>query len=335
MDSSGINGLRSPGLSFIRLDTPSRTGEARSLAMAAHRAAATGDAGAAAAARQFQAVFLMEMLKPLTESLSRNPMAPDGAGSGSEIYDWFWREALATELTHGWPLPEMPGVAGAVRNQPGETVPITAADRFRGAPAPLVPADLSSRMHLPPSIRHTLSPPAVSGAREARAGTAPGPATQPGPPPAPSGPLPASPPGSPPGAGTAGLIDTYAVRAGRLFGVSPNLVRAVVEVESSWRTDAVSPRGAVGLMQLMPRTAAEMGVRDSTDAWQNMYGGTKYLSRQLERFGSLEKALAAYNAGPTAVSRHDGIPPYRETQNYVRRVIDVKARFDRQFPRDI
>lgn len=314
MNSGGINWLNTPDPSFMGLEAASLPGGARSLAMAAHRAAATGDARAARAAREFQALFLMEMLKPLTEGLSRNPMAPEGAGSGSGIYDWFWREALATDLAQGWPLPEIPGAADRGVDPPRPEGTIPAADRFRGVPSRVVPADVSSRMQLPPSIRQTLAPPATGEAPEVGAVADPGPAREPGP---------------------GGVINTYAVRAGRLFGVSPNLVRAVVEVESGGRTHVISPKGAVGLMQLMPQTAAEMGVRDSTDAWQNMYGGTKYLSRQLERFGSLENALAAYNAGPTAVARHGGIPPYRETQNYVRRVTDAKVRFDRQFPRDI
>jgi len=194
-------------------------------------------------------------------------------------------------------------------------------------------------MNLPPSIRQTMGPAdegeASTGATDTgaaatggtgRAGATTG---------SPSADGASSRPAAAQAVDRSGGLDALAVRAGRLLGVSPNLVRAVVEVESGGRTHAASPKGAVGLMQLMPGTAAEMGVRDSTDAWQNLYGGTKYLSRQLERFGSLDKALAAYNAGPTAVVRHGGIPPYRETRNYVRRVTEAKARYDLEFPRDI
>jgi len=131
---------------------------------------------------------------------------------------------------------------------------------------------------------------------------------------------------------TSALPDDLIARAGRLFDLPVNLLRAVVQVESGGKPDAVSPSGAVGLMQLMPGTARELGVDDSKDPWQNIVGGAKYLARQLQRFGGLEEALAAYNAGPGAVARHGGIPPYAETRNYVERVLDLKARFDRSDP---
>lgn len=131
---------------------------------------------------------------------------------------------------------------------------------------------------------------------------------------------------------TPSLPDELLARAGRLFDLPVNLLRAVVQVESGGRPDAVSPAGAVGLMQLMPATARELGVENSKDPWQNIAGGAKYLARQLQRFGQLEEALAAYNAGPGAVARHGGIPPYAETRNYVERVLDLKARFDRSDP---
>lgn len=350
-DSGVPCGLRAPDLSLHSLVANARKGGARPLAMAAHRAAASGDARASRAAREFQALFLMEMLKPLTESLGRNPLAPDGAGTGSGIYDWFWQEALATELAAGWPLPAIPGVAEAAGVSDaapaaagsGTTVrdagPGSAAGSLRGTHAPVIPSRIASRMNLPPSIRQTLEPSAgVEAAPGAGAAdsAAPGGAGRAGATPGPPSPGRTAPrPAAVRAPDRAGGINALAARAGRLFGVSPNLVRAVVEVESGGRTHAVSPKGAVGLMQLMPGTAAELGVRDSTDAWQNLYGGTKYLSRQLERFGSVDKALAAYNAGPTAVARHDGIPPYRETQNYVLRVMEAKARYDGEYPRDI
>ena len=123
-------------------------------------------------------------------------------------------------------------------------------------------------------------------------------------------------------------------KAGRLFRLPVNLVRAVVQVESGGRSDAVSPKGAVGLMQVMPGTAQEMGARDPRNPWENLYAGVKYLSRQLERFGSLEHALAAYNAGPSAVEKHHGVPPFPETRTYVRRVLEAKARLDQSHPQD-
>jgi soluble lytic murein transglycosylase-like protein len=107
-------------------------------------------------------------------------------------------------------------------------------------------------------------------------------------------------------------------------GVDPKLVAAVAWTESGFRGDAVSGAGAQGLMQLMPATAAGLGV-DPRDPRQNLEGGARYLAEQLDRFGRVDLALAAYNAGPGAVARHGGIPPYPETRAYVDRVLERLA----------
>lgn len=106
------------------------------------------------------------------------------------------------------------------------------------------------------------------------------------------------------------------VDAAKTHGLDPALLQALAWQESRGRMDAVSPKGALGVMQLMPGTAAELGVRPD-DLVENIRGGALYLRRQLDRFGSIPLALAAYNAGPGAVLRYGGIPPYRETRNYV------------------
>jgi soluble lytic murein transglycosylase-like protein len=105
-------------------------------------------------------------------------------------------------------------------------------------------------------------------------------------------------------------------------GLPQELISAVIAAESGYRPDAVSSAGALGLMQLMPGTARSLGVEDPLDPRQNVLGGSRYLSQQLQQFGSVEKALAAYNAGPHAVQRYGGIPPYPETEHYVRRVMN-------------
>ena len=110
-------------------------------------------------------------------------------------------------------------------------------------------------------------------------------------------------------------------RASARYGLDPQLVAAVIRVESNFDTLAESPKGAQGLMQLMPETQAYLGVGDPFDAEANVAAGSDYLRQQLDRFGSLELALAAYNAGPGTVIRYGGIPPFPETQAYVDRVL--------------
>ena len=104
------------------------------------------------------------------------------------------------------------------------------------------------------------------------------------------------------------------------YGLPRQLVRSVMAAESNFQQQAISPKGAIGLMQLMPETAALLGV-DPFDPVQNVDGGTRYLRDLLERYnGGLHHALAAYNAGPQAVDKYNGVPPYRETVNYVARI---------------
>ena len=109
--------------------------------------------------------------------------------------------------------------------------------------------------------------------------------------------------------------------AAERYGVDTRLVEAIVQTESAGNPTAVSPKGARGLMQLMPERAAELGVRDSFDPTQNVDGGVRHMRDLLQRFGGdVTLALAAYNAGEAAVRAHGGVPPYAETREYVRRV---------------
>ncbi|MEV7431633.1 transglycosylase SLT domain-containing protein [Nocardioides sp. NPDC092400] len=110
-------------------------------------------------------------------------------------------------------------------------------------------------------------------------------------------------------------------RAATTYGVDAGLLSAIARQESGYRADAVSPVGAQGLMQLMPATARGLGVADSFDPAQAVDGAARLVRDLLDRFGRTDLALAAYNAGPGAVLRYDGIPPYPETQNYVRSVL--------------
>lgn len=115
--------------------------------------------------------------------------------------------------------------------------------------------------------------------------------------------------------------DRHIDRAAQKYKLDPNLLRAVIKSESNFNPEAISKAGAKGLMQLVDTTASDMGVEDVFDPEQNLDGGAKYLRKLLDQFGDTELALAAYNAGPGTVKRYGGIPPYPETQNYVRNIM--------------
>lgn len=125
-----------------------------------------------------------------------------------------------------------------------------------------------------------------------------------------------------------GWVLEYADRCSRANNLSPALIRAIIRAESNGQRYAVSPKGAQGMMQLMPFTAKRMNVSDPFDPIENIEGGVKYLKELIETFGGdLVHAVAAYNAGPAAVKKYGGIPPYDETRTYVKRVMNYYRQY--------
>ncbi|MCL1927033.1 MAG: lytic transglycosylase domain-containing protein [Syntrophorhabdaceae bacterium] len=123
-------------------------------------------------------------------------------------------------------------------------------------------------------------------------------------------------------------LSEYVKHYCKVHGMSPALVHAIIKAESDGRRTAVSSKGAQGMMQLMPFTSVQMDVKDPFDPLENVEGGIKYLKGLLVAFdGNITKAVAAYNAGPNAVRKHGGVPPYKETREYVKRVLTLYRQY--------
>ncbi len=126
-------------------------------------------------------------------------------------------------------------------------------------------------------------------------------------------------------------IEDLIVRLSKKHGVDPALVKAVVEVESNFDPKAMSSVGAKGLMQIMPDTAKDLGIKDPFDPEDNLEGGIRYLKRLLNKYDNdISLALAAYNAGPGNVDKHNGVPPFTETRNYVRKVLKAYTKYTQE-----
>lgn len=274
---------------------------------------------------ELRAAFLREMLAPLVESLSSG-LSGNASSAGQDVYEYFVSEALSRPLAEGWPLPPIAALAqGGTQGATATTLGLTLGRLPGSAASAGVPvtegAGLTSQAAI--GLPHggtrggALEGGNTNAAIADRAALGDGTASRGGATIEPSaeGPI---------RRGAARTrIDDLVAGAAREFALPESLLQAMVQVESSGNPRAVSPKGAQGLLQLMPGTAREVGVEDPFDAEQNLRGGAAYLARQLERFGDLPRALAAYNAGPGAVAKHGGIPPYPETRAYVERVLGL------------
>lgn len=127
---------------------------------------------------------------------------------------------------------------------------------------------------------------------------------------------------------TSDRYDDYIREASRRHGVSFSLIKAIIKAESDFNPRAVSKKGALGLMQIMPQNVKILKINDPFDPFENIMGGAQYFKKLLKRFkGKISLSLAAYNAGPTAVEKYKSIPPYKETENYVEKVMKYYAQY--------
>jgi Rod binding domain-containing protein len=260
------------------------------------------------AAKQFEALFSYQLLKVMRETIPDNPLAdgvPMANGAGKDIFTQLFDMEVAQKMTGNGrtSLADLlyKSMEKAVDAQFGQKPEIPAIKSLRAEQPESIPIhrnpveDLPKRLPIPlhrtsEIISQDLHQMDISGDP---------------------------------------IVDKYGdlIRnAAKTANLKPELVYAVIKHESAGDTTAISPKGAKGLMQLMDSTAADYGVSDPSDPVRNVEAGTRYLSDLVRRFdGDIRTALAAYNAGPGTVERHGGVPPYKETREYIERIIDTMS----------
>lgn len=288
------------------------------------------------AVKEFEAVLVGYMLKSMRSSIPKEEMSGEGYGAG--LMEGMFDIELARHVSRGSNL----GLGEMLYKKiTGEEMPSTVPTSHQGTPGGLATSAAASAQAGESVLSATASSGRASDStRTAAPGTSPRKSTATGYPVLPGMSSESSLRGP---SQEPSLPDTVRQRveslspiiseAAQEHGVDAQLLKAVIATESAGRVTAQSPKRAKGLMQLIDSTATAMGVRNVWDPRQNVQGGAKYLGQLLERFqGNVENALASYNAGPGAVDRYQGIPPYKETQEYVERVLQYLRDFSQQEP---
>ena len=262
------------------------------------------------ATKEFEAYFMLYMLKSMRETIPKSGLLEEGLGD--DIYASMFDEELSKKIAGTSPgslselLYKSLEKTLVAENQDVNSAEVTNKVKSHMEPLPLQ-SPAYKPIHVPsPAVVKISQQPGTSAQKSEKISDAT--------------------PRRAPKVTSDPILEKYGssiVEASRQFNVSPRLIYSVIATESGGRHDVVSPRGAKGLMQLADSTAEQMGVSDSLNPHENIVGGTKYLRELLDRYdGDLRLTLAAYNAGPGAVSRFKGVPPYSETQEYVEKVLE-------------
>jgi len=278
------------------------------------------------ATKELESYFVLHMLKAMRETIPKSDLL--GGGLGQDVYNSLFDEKLS-DLMSGGPASLAEALYRSLeKNLTAESLAVVKGDDrltasvFEGIGPPAGRAESST----------AAGPHAAARIEPADPATAPESVTAPSKAAPDRKPIPAAAPR--PKITSDRVLDTYGPaieEASRKYAVDSTLIYSVIMTESGGNPKAVSPKGAKGLMQLMDATAEQMGVADSLHPHQNIDGGAKYLRQLLNKYdGDLKRTLAAYNAGPGAVDKHRGVPPYAETRRYVDKVMGHLNRIQRR-----